>query len=779
MNKFQPTIEPKTWLPELEGKVFQEWIDRRIYRFDPKKKKRVFVIDTPPPYPSGRPWHIGAASQYAQIDMIARAARMMGYEVYFPIGIDRNGLPVELYVERTYGISIRETPREEFVDVCRKELDKLEAEMIAIMKMMGLSGDFESYYRTDSNLYRALTQETFIKQFNEGLIYEATRPNNYCSYCRTTIADAEVEYKDIPAKMAYVKFKVKETGEDLVVATTRPELLCSCMAVVVNPSDERYVKYHGLHAVVPIYGREVPIIPHPSARPDFGTGVVQVCSYGDFTDVQLFRELKLKEIIAISQEGRMTEEAGAYRGMEVKEAREKIIEDLGSQGILVKVEEAIHSVPHHERCNTPIEIIPMKDYYLKQLDVKEELKEVTKKIKFHPEIHRKLLIDWIDSLTIDWPISRRRYYATEIPVWYCKRCGHANLPEPGKYYRPWRDKPPFESCKNCGHNEFVGEERTFDTWYDSSISPLYVSKSFNGGAFFSKMYPNTIRPQGKDIVRTWLYYTILRCYRLTGKVPFKHAWIGGMGLDERGEAMSKSKGNVIDPYPVIKKYGADVFRFWSAQEASLGYDFRISESRIENAGKFLTKLWNVARFISCFPQPRKARLQTSDRWILSELSLLVNKCLKGYREFNFYIPANAIREFVWNIFASHYVEMVKPRAYGSGFTKDEQKASWYTLHKVLKNVLLLLAPITPFITEVIWNILYSKKSIHLQRFPRAVWGTGLSKYTDEIVKFNSRVWKEKKEKGISLKQPIEFDVPDTLKLFKKDLVAMHNLKKIK
>ncbi|MCD6260476.1 MAG: valine--tRNA ligase [Thaumarchaeota archaeon] len=772
---FRPRIEEKRWDPSWEEKIYEKWVEEGIYRFRLRSKKPKFVIDTPPPYPSGRPWHIGAAAHYSQIDMIARTSRMLGYEVYFPIGIDRNGLPVELYTERMYGVSIKEVSREKFIELCSHALDDLEKEMIWIMKRMGLSGDFENYYRTDSEEYRKLTQATFIELWNRGLIYTATRPNNYCWECGTTIADAEVVYEERPAKLVYIRFKLKDSPGDLIIATTRPELLGACQAVLVNPRDERYTHLHGKHVIVPIYGQVVEIIPHPAAKPEFGTGAVMVCSYGDYTDVLLFRELGLKEKVMIGLDGRMTEEAGKYAGMKVEEAREAIIKDLQEMGLVVKIEDIVHRTPICERSKTPIEIIPMQEYYLRQLDFADELVKLSDKMKFHPQHHKRLLLDWISSLRIDWPISRRRYYATEIPIWYCAKCGEPHVPPPGRYYRPWAEKPPFDRCKKCGHTEFIGETRTFDTWMDSSITPLFITKYMRDEKFFKATYPTGIRPQGKDIVRTWLYYTILRCYLLTGKPPFKEVWISGTGLDERGIKMSKSRGNVIDPIPILKKYGADVFRFWSAQEASLGEDFRISEQRIASAGRFLTKLWNIARYISSFPRPRKAKLTPTDRWILGELTLTAKRCLEGYKDYNFFIPATTIRDFTWNLFADHYIEMCKPRAYGSGFNREEQRAAWFTLHEVLRTILLLSAPIIPFITDEIWRRLYSKKSIHVQEFPRVRWRTTYTKYTEDIVEFNSRIWRMKKERGLSLRSPIKAEIPRRLKPFRKDLIAMHNI----
>ena len=283
-NQFLPRITEKRWDHHLERGIFEKWQQEGIYKLKLKRAQKPFVIDTPPPYTSGS-WHIGAVAQYSQIDMIARAERMRGSQVLFPIGFDRNGLPVELYVEKHYKLRMRETPRQQFIELCSTALDGLESGMLEIMKRIGLSGDYEDRYRTDQENYRKLTQATFIELWKRGLIYEATRPNNYCHDCGTTIADAEVEYKDLPSRLAHVTFKVKETGDRLIIATTRPELICSCQLVIVNPTDERYMKLHGMHAILPIYGREVEIKPHPSASPEFGTGAVMICSYGDYTDV--------------------------------------------------------------------------------------------------------------------------------------------------------------------------------------------------------------------------------------------------------------------------------------------------------------------------------------------------------------------------------------------------------------------------------------------------------------------------------------------------------------
>ena len=778
----QQKINEKVWNSNIENAILKKWNQDRIYEFKVYGGNN-YVIDTPPPYPSGRPWHIGAAAHYAQIDMIARTARMSGKNVFFPIGIDRNGLPVEIYTEKKHKIKMRQTDREEFLNLCRISLDDLEKEMIQIMKSIGLSANFDEYYRTDSNEYRTLTQSTFINLWRRGLVYSANRPNNYCPSCGTTIADAELIYEERKTILVYLRFRLNNENEDLIVATTRPELIFACQCVIVNPDDTRYQRLHNKEVILPLFDRVVKILPHHSTKSDFGSGAVMVCSYGDLNDVQVFRELGLKEIIAIDQHGRISESGGNYSTLTIDNARKKIIEDLKNNGYIVKEESILHRIPICERSKSPVEIIPMQDYYIKQLIFLPKLREFSTSLTFYPESHRQILLNWLDSVAIDWPISRRRFYGTEIPIWYCNNCGEPLLPEPGKYYRPWKDKAPFDKCTKCGHNKFAGDERTFDTWMDSSISPLFVTKYSKDNDFFLNTFPTQIRPQAKDIVRTWLYYTMLRCYQLTDKLAWSEVWVMGYGVDEYGEKMSKSKGNVIDPFPIISRHGADTFRFWSAIEANHGQDFRCSEQKIVEAQKFLTKLWNIGRFVSSFEiiSSYESDLLSSDRWILGELSNLVNECVRGYKEYNFFIPASQIREFTWNIFASHYLELVKSRAYNDKVPNNRYSAL-YTLHKCFSVILLLLAPICPFITDKLWTTIYSQESIHVQKFPLHDKDYGdMCKFTKAIIDFNSLIWTKKREstnengKRYSLRDPIKAEIPDELKQFKDDLKEMHNI----
>jgi len=785
---FKPRIQEKRWKIDYEKELIDLWDREELYKpsFDPDDPREIIAIDTPPPYASGK-WHVAGAAHYAQIDMIARYFRLKGYNVIVPFYADRNGLPVEVQVEKTYKIYAHEmakTPegREKFLELCRQFLDEAEAEIVKVWKRMGCSFD---YWKdgTDSPVYRTMTQATFIELYRRGLIYEDKRPVRWCPRCRTTLAEAEIEYKEKEGYIYYIKYKVKETGEELVVATTRPELLAGCAALAFHPEDERYKKYEGMTAIAPIYGHEVKIIAHPSVDPNFGTGLMMICSFGDENDVRLFFELGLKPKWLINPDGTMREEAGPIAGLPVEEAREKIAELLEKEGLLVKKERIKHKVPVCWRCKTPLQIIFREEYFLKQLEYKDTIKKIASQIIFRPEMHRRKLYDWIDSISMDWPISRDRYYATEIPLWKCKKCGGRLLPEPGRYYRPWKEEPPWDSCPYCGApREYLeGEKKVFDTWFDSSISVLYVTRWMKDKRFFAKAFKNTLRPQGQDIIRTWLYYSLLRVYQLTGKPAFRWVRINGMGLDPKGRPMHKSLGNVIDPEPVIEKYGADAFRFWAAIAAKLGYDYRFDENKVKTGRNFATKIWNLARFVSSFPEEGEPGLTMTDKAFIALLDEYLAAVDEGYADLDVYEPINKLYEYAWDIFASHYVELVKNRAYNreSTFTSEEQASAWATLHLILKRILIALSPIMPFVTDYAYRKLYMK-SVHKEKYPEPFVDeeerARLAEAARTLIEVNKAVWALKKEKGLKLVQPLRdviILVPDTIEGALRDLELMH------
>ncbi len=790
-------LNEKTWSKEMEKPIYEKWKADKAYRFDRKSDNRLYSIDTPPPYVN-TPIHIGHATTYTMMDFFARFKRMTGHNVLFPLGLDRNGLPIEMAAEKKFKVSLKDVTREEFIRLCEKMLE--ESSLASIESFLRLGISFNSWevgkelgdiYLTDSEEYRTLTQSTFIDLWNKGLIYEGRYLTSYCPGCRTTIADSEVEYKEMPTMLNNVRFKLKGSDKEIIIATTRPELLCTAAMVIFHPDDERYKNFEGKTAIVPIYNIEVPIKAHPMANPEFGTGFVFMSrSAGDQNAIRFLREMNIEPEMAVNAHGRMNSNTGFLEGMKTKEARERIIEELKAMGSLESQKQIMHRTPVCERSKDVIEYIMMPELYLKQLEFKKEMLEIANKISVFSESSRQILLDWINTISIDWPISRNRYYATEVPLWHCKKCNKAITPKKGRYYRPWKENSPNEMTPEgrlvhrvctCGSREFEGDKRVFDTWFDSSISPLYISDYPND--FFNRHKICSLRPQGKEIVRTWLYYTLLRCYQLTKNPIFMDVWIHFHVVDERGKKMSKSIGNVLDPRIILDKFGSEPFRFWCAVEGNIAEtDLRCSFERIEGAGKTLTKLWNVSRYVSQFETTGKPEnLAATDKWIMQEVSELIKYSLKQYERYDFHSPAIKIKHFLWETFASNYIELAKSRAYNSDnkFSEEEQNSAIFALNHCLDAILKLLAPIVPMITYKIYSDL-RKKDVHSENFPETEEEFSVDFSTEELAGLNSIIWKAKKDKGVSLKAEIsELEIPEKFRAIEKDIVAAHSVKKIR
>jgi len=785
----------KNWSPEIENQITSNWKNKELFAFNPKTKKKIYSIDTPPPYVN-TPIHMGHAVTYCFMDFFARYRRMKGFEVLFPLGLDRNGLPIEMATEKKFKTSPFKVGRKKFMELCEQLLSEASAESIDSFAKLGISfssykdnGKIGAIYNTDSPEYRTLTQTTFVELFKKGLIYEDTRINNWDPKLQTTIADSEIEYEEIPSTFNNIKWKVKETDEEIMIGTTRPELIATCGMVIFNPDDKRYKNLDGKTAISPIFNEEILIRAHPLAQIDKGTGLAMMCSAGDLSDIQFFREMNLTPRIAINQDGRMNEKAGILNGLKVKEAREKIIELIKEKNLLVKQEKITHRTPISERSKAEIEFIEMPEFYLKQLNIKKEIKAMANKINFYPKTSKKILDDWIDSISIDWPISRRRYYATPIPLWYSENL-IAIAPEK-TYTEPWKQDPPKESevidaktkkilgiVTNFPKNKWIGETRVLDTWFDSSISELNMLKYKSDDTFFEKSYPATLRPQGKEIVRTWLYYTILRGFLETGKPCFKDVWIHQHILDGNGRKMSKSLGNVIDPQQILKEDGAEALRLWAATEGDLSKgDFVCSREKIKAENKSLNKLLNISKFVMLFDKPKtKPALTATDKLFIDHVENLTEEIDKSYEKYDFNNPAQQLRNFLWNTFASNYIELVKNRAYNENksFTADESASAKYTLHFILERLLTLLCPIIPQITALIAK----EKNIDLlkSKWPEIKPTTNNQQLITKLINFNSQIWKTKKEKNISLRNPIDgIKIPKELISFEKDLKACHNI----
>ncbi|MCD6461629.1 MAG: valine--tRNA ligase, partial [Thermoplasmata archaeon] len=697
-----------------------------IYRFDfDDTSSPPYVIDNPPRYASGA-LHAGHAVNYSQIDFVARYKRMRGYNVFFPLCFDTNGTPIEVKVEKKHGITLEDVDRHEFIKLCREFANGFIDEMTHQFEVLGESMDPDIYYQTDAEYYRRVTQISFIKLFKKGLIYKGVFPVNWCPRCGTSIAEAEVEYQQRETRLNYIKFRDKETGEEVLIATTRPELLCTCQMVAVHPDDESKRHLMGRTLVTPVFEREVPVLADEKVDPEFGTGVVMICTIGDKDDLEWVHKYGLKIEMGIDQRGLMTDLAGPYAGMPLEEARKKIIEDMKASGLLVKQEPLQQNVGTCWRCHTPIEFLEVPQWFLKILDFKEDVLRRADEIRWFPEYMKIRLRNWVESLAWDWPISRKRYFATPLPLWECDSCGHVVLArEEDCYVDPTLDDPPVASCPECG-GSLSGCTDVFDTWMDSSISPLYIAFWQRDEDLFKRLYPTSLRPQAQDIIRTWAFYTILRSHLLVDMKPWDDIMIGAYILSPDGTPMHASKGNVVDPLELLEEYGADPMRYYAAT-CGLGEDSPVRYKDLTRGKKLVTKFWNVERFISSIvpegyrPEDRPPEsLRTVDRWILSRYSETVEEVTRAFEEYRFDDAVKRTEMFLWHELADHYIEMSKYRR-GRG---DE--ALHYTLYTIGSGVAKLLAPIMPHVTEDAYQRFYREregaKSIHLARWPEPVDG---------------------------------------------------------
>ena len=698
---------------EYDAKSVEEkWVERwrdEMYYFDWSSKKPHFIIDTPPPYPTGT-FHIGNALNWCYIDFIARYKRMKGYEVMFPQGWDCHGLPTEVKVEEKYGIKKSDVSREKFRELCVKFTEENIEKMKRTMRRLGFSIDWSKEYITMYPEYFKKTQISFVRMYNDGLIYRDEHPVIHCPRCETTIALAEIEYRSGKTKLNYIEFE-----KDVIIATTRPELIPACVAIAVNPEDERYRDFVGRIVRVPGTNHEVRIIADDEVDPSFGTGMVMICTFGDRQDVRWWKKHKLELRDVLTRDGRLNEKAGKYKGLTISEARARILEDLEKEGKLLKQEEVEHNIGVCWRCKTPVEIVAEKQWFVK-IDRKKIL-ERAREIKWVPEHMFSRLESWVNSMEWDWVISRQRVFATPIPVWYCKNCGEMIVAkEEWLPVDPTKDKPK-EPCPKCGADEFLGEDDVLDTWMDSSITPLAIT----GWPEKLMEYPTHLRPQGHDIIRTWAFYTILRSLALVNQIPWCEIVINGMVLGEDGRKMSKSLGNVITPEEVVEKYGADAMRQWAAIGGVIGTDVAFSWKEVISASRFQQKFWSILRFAMThlkdyrFDDSHKKYLRDADRWILSKLNRIIGVVDEAMENYNFSQALKAIRGFTWYELADNYIELVKNRLYSG--SEEERLSAKYTLFKVLSCMIRMMAPITPFLAEEAWQILCGGESVHLQKFP--------------------------------------------------------------
>jgi len=719
-------------LRAIEERWQKFWEDEKVYHFDQDSEKEPFTIDNPPRYASG-PLHAGHAVHYTHIDFVARYKRMRGYNVMFPLCFDVNGMPIEVRVEKKYGIHMREYDRHEFIRLCEEFANDNIAEMTRQFRIFGESMDPSVYYQTDAKYYRRLTQISFIRLFRDGRIYKANHPVNWCPRCGTALAESEVEYQDNLTKLNTILFSLADDPERKVeIATTRPELLCTCQLVAVHPEDDRYRELVGKELLTPVFERKVPVVSDDAVKMDFGSGLVMICTIGDKEDLRWVFKYGLDLEKGIDEHGRMTELSGRYSGMELKEARKEIIKDLKDYGLLVKQEENPQNVGTCWRCHTAIEYLQVPQWFVRILDMKDEVLKAADEIQWFPEFMKVRLREWVNSLSWDWVISRQRYFATPIPVWECVDCGNPVLPEESDcYVDPTLDEPPVDSCPRCG-GKLKGSEEVFDTWMDSSITPLYNSFWIRDEKKFRKLYPMSLRPQSHDIIRTWAFYSIVRGLKLAGDNPWDTIMMGGFILAPDGTPMHASKGNAVDPLEYHSRFGADAIRYYAAT-CTLGKDhpFRIKD--VKRGGQIVRKLFNVERllsrsFIDLKPEEllairERVRSDSSvlhpvDRWILNRYSEVVEEATMAADGYQFDKAVKSVVDFMWLEVADQYLELIKHRL------KDGDMATIYASYTLGLGIPKLLAPFLPHIAEDVYQEHFRKfegnRSIHISRWPKPV-----------------------------------------------------------
>ena len=752
---------------EIERKWQQKWEEKGTYRFDWKDKKRpVFAIDTPPPYPSGD-FHMGNVLNWTYFDMVARYKRMQGYNVLFPQGWDCHGLSIEVQVEKQHALRKREVPPDQFRRWCEELVEKY----IAIMKegvvKLGCSVDWTTEYRTMNADYWRRTQLSFILLHKKDFVYQGTHPVNWCPRCETAIADAEVDYENRQGALHYIRFLLEGSVKYLLIATSRPEFIPACVAVAVNPQDERFQEYIGKKIEVPLVNRLVPIIADEGVDVEFGTGTMMICTFGDKEDVKTVMRHKLPVISLLTESGRISEVGGKYAGFSISKARETIIQDLSATGLLEKTEKLTQEIGGCDRCKAHVEVLERKQWFMKTMAMTERVKKTADEVVWYPDYMKTRLVDWARSLDWDWVISRQRVFGTPIPVWYCKNCGNVLLAkEEWVPIDPKLEKPRDGDCSKCGGKEFVPERDVFDTWMDSSIT-CAIHAGWPDRKDWKRLFPADVHPSGIDIIRTWAYYLMVRHLALFDEKPYRSCLINGMVLGSDGRKMSKSLKNYVAAPEVINKYGSDATRQWAAGGGATGSDIPFRWPDVEYGKRFLVKLWNVSGFagklLSDYSPSGDANheLQLLDRWMLSKTARIARTLTEAMEKCQFNIAVEEVRNFTWHVFCDCYVEAVKDRLYRSErYGEEKKKAGQFTLREVLLRVLQFLAPITPHVTEEIYQTLYGQsadfESLQLSSWPI------LDSYLDEkaesrgdlVIAVISEVRREKAEKHLPLNTQI-------------------------
>ena len=768
---------------EKEEKWLNYWKENKIYEFKPDQRK-IYSIDTPPPTVNGK-IHIGHIFSYSQAEMIARYKRIRGYNVFYPFGFDDNGLPSERLVEKEQGKKAHEIGREKFSKLCYETTNKYETEFQDLFSKLGVSTDWSIHYKTVSPSTIKISQNSFLDLVNNGHCYHKESPALWCNECLTSIAQAELETKTIKTTFNYVNFETIEDGEKFTIATTRPELLPAIVCVFVNPNDDKNKHLIGKNAHIPVININVPIMGDEKVVIDKGTGIVMCCTFGDQTDIEWWKKYNLPLKYIFTDNGRIIDSVPNYGGLKIKEARKQIIDDLQAGGYIVKIEELEHEVQTHERCGKEVEYAVMKQWFIDIMNHKEDFLKIGKEINWYPAHMHNRYEEWVNNVAWDWCISRQRYFGVPFPVWYCKKCGEPIFASKEQLpVNPLTDSPLIKKCPKCECKEFVPESDVMDTWATSSVTPLINMKYGEEDNYESILKPMSLRSNASEIIRTWDFYTIVKSYYHFGIRPWDNVMISGFVMANKGEKISKSKGNSkVEPLELIKQHSADVVRYWAAS-GRLGTDITFSEETLLRGKKLVNKIWIVSKFIQMHLQDYQDKefddFEYVDKWILGNFIKMEKEYIKYLDNYEIGLALNILEKFFWN-FCDNYIEIVKHRLYrpeefGEKARYSGQKTINILLYKLLQDFSIFF----PFITEEIYQDVYhDMKSIHITEIKPLNYS-----FDAEVLNGNfmceiiSAVRGEKSNSSLSLKAIVKeldidcsSDIKDAIKQSEKDFKA--------
>lgn len=784
---------------EQEENIAESWKKNQTFCFEKDNvDKPIYSIDSPPPTVSGK-LHIGHAYGATIMDFIARYKRLKGYNVFLPIGTDDNGLPSQRLVEKIKKIKAKDMPKKEFIKICNEVINGPEGireKYLDDFKKWGISVDWNINYSTIDKHSRKISQQHFIELYNIGRAYRKDAATMWCPLCQTAISQVELCDLEKEALFNDIVFKIEEEDleEKFTISTTRPELLPACVAVFYHPTDVRYKKHQGKKATVPLFNFKVPILEDERADPDKGTGMVMCCTFGDQTDIEWQKLHNLPIKVAITDDGKLSSLAEEYQGMDVNKGRKEIITVLKEKGLLVNQTKIKHTVNVHEKCNTPIEFLQSKQWFIKYLDLKEEMLLWSKEFNWIPEFFRSRYNNWVNGLGWDWCVSRQISFGIPFPIWYCKSCGEPIFAkEKDLPVDPSVDKPPIDVCPNCQSKNIIPETDVINTWATSSLTPTIAKELIKGHDTYDllKDTPMDLRIEGHDIISFWLFNTVFRSKIHNNQIPWKNAINTGWILDKKGKKMAKSVGNVIEPQEIVGKYSADIFRYFSATY-KLGYDIHFNEKELINGKKTITKLYNATKFAYSHLEdyePNKEDLETLsgiDAYMIHKLNNIITSTTKNNENYDFSKTLSEIDLFFWKEVCDNYLEIVKDRLYNPEKRgKEKRKQAQATLFVLFKDILKMYSVIVPFVTEYLYDfyfISYEKENtIHKTSYPTTYDVDTNENKIKQIIEIISFIRNYKASKNLSLKTEInklEIETKEDITNIEKDLKACMQIKEI-